>query len=49
MIKIAARVKFQSLKLDTDPKSTRLTFMYFIEDLSNLLDMFHQTSGILID
>ena len=41
MIKNAARVKFQALKLDTDPKSTRLTFMYFIEDLSNLLDIFH--------
>ena len=47
MIKNAARIKFQALKLDTDPKSTRLTFMYFIEDLSNLLDMFHQTSNIL--
>ena len=47
MIKNAAQIKFQAFKLDTDPKSTRLTFMYFIEDLSNLLDMFHQTSNIL--
>ena len=47
MIKNAARIKFQALKLDTDSKLTRLAFMYFIEDLSILLDTFHQTSSIL--
>ena len=47
MIKQASRVNFHKLKLDNDPRSTRLIFMYFIEDLTNLLDMFHETYQIL--
>ena len=49
MIKQASRVNFQRLKLDNDPRSTTLIFMYFIEDLTNLLDMFHETFKILTD
>ena len=47
MIKNAARTGFPKFRLDNNPKLTRLKFMYFIEDLQNLLDMFHQTKPIL--
>ena len=49
MIKNAARVKFTALKLDHNPRTTRLRFMYFIEDLENLFDMFYQTKPILLN
>ena len=47
MIKNASRVQFRKLKTDNDPRSTRLLFMYFIEDLTNLLDLFNETQIIL--
>ena len=47
MIKQASHVNFHKLKLDNDPHSTRLIFMYFIKDLTNLLDIFHETYQIL--
>ena len=49
MIKQSSRVNFQMLKLNNDPLSTRLMFIYFVEDLSNLLDMFQEIFKILTD
>ena len=47
MIKNASRVQFRKLKTDNDPCTTRLLFMYFIEDLTNLLDLFNETQVVL--
>ena len=49
MIKNASRVQFRKLKTDNDPCSTRLLFMYFIKDLTNLLDLFTETQVILLN
>ena len=49
MIKNASRVQFHKLKLDNDPRTTRLLFMYFIEDLTKLLDLFTETHTIIIN
>ena len=47
MIKQTSRVNFHKLKLDNYSRSTILIFMCFIKDLTNLLDMFHETHQIL--
>ena len=47
LIKNASRTNFRKLKIDNNPKVTRLHFMYFIEDLQNLLDMVYQLRNIL--
>ena len=47
LIKNASRTNFRKLKLDNNPRTTRLQFMYIIEDLQNLFDMVYQLKNTL--
>ena len=49
LIDAADSINLRNLKIDANPKSRRLKFMYFVEDVTNISSVFDKTVDIMKD